>query len=231
MLLRLGRMRAFGGAGREIRGGSLRLGKRLAFGGTAGVVVAVTLGACGGEGEDRHSVGADPVESAEEYELPAGAPGRFGFGSEASEERVAAWDIDVRPDGVGLPAGGGTAVEGRRVYFANCVACHGATGTEGPNDRLVGGAWPEGRFPEGRTVGSYWPYATTVFDYVRRAMPQDRPGVLTSNETYAVVAWILAENGIIEPDEQMDATTLPAVEMPARDRFVTDDRTGGETIR
>ncbi len=114
--------------------------------------------------------------------------------------------------------------------MTNCSACHGPTGIEGPNDRLVGGSWPEGGFPEGRTVGSYWPYATTLFDYISRAMPQDRPGVLSADDTYAVIAWILAANGIISDDAVMDARSLPAVQMPARDRFVVDDRRGGAGV-
>ena len=159
------------------------------------------------------------------------AAAQMGLGREATPDEVAAWDIDVRPDGAGLPAGSGTTDQGRAVYMARCVACHGPTGTEGPNDRLVGGSWPEGSFPQGRTVGSYWPYATTLFDYITRAMPQDRPGSLTADETYAAVAWILWQNGIVEEGATMDATTLPAVAMPARDRFVPDDRTGGPTVR
>jgi cytochrome c len=117
------------------------------------------------------------------------------------------------------------------VYAAKCAACHGPTGTEGPNDQLVGGSWEPGAFPSGRTVGSYWPWATTIFDYVTRAMPQDRPGTLTADETYAAIAWILHRNGIVEEDDVLDASTLPAVEMPARDRFVPDDRTDGAAIR
>ena len=162
--------------------------------------------------------------------LPAGAPDRFGFGTEASEARVALWDIDVKPDGEGLPPGSGSVEQGRAVYMAQCVACHGPTGTEGPNDRLVGTEeW--GDWPRGRAVGNYWPYATTLYDYIRKAMPQTTPGTLTADETYAVIAWILNLNGLVADDAVLDATSLPAVEMPARDRFVVDDRTGGPTIR
>lgn len=198
-------------------------------------VAGLVAAGCGpGDGSgDRGAVGA-PVgvaASGAAHPVPDGAPARFGFGTPAGVERVAAWDLDVRPDGEGLPAGSGTAERGRAVWMGNCAACHGVTGTEGPNDRLVGGAWPEGAFPEGRTVGSYWPYASTLFDYIRRAMPQDRPASLSADDTYAVIAWILAENGIIGPDDVMDASTLPAVAMPARDRFVPDDRTGGATVR
>lgn len=158
--------------------------------------------------------------------LPAHAPERFGFGSEASESRVAMWDIDVKPDGEGLPPGSGTVAEGEQVYMMHCVACHGPTGTEGPNDRLVG-TEPWGQWPGSRTVGGYWPYATTLYSYISKAMPQLTPGILTPDETYAVVAYILHLNDIVPEDAVMDAETLPAVRMPARDRFVIDDRTGG----
>ena len=168
---------------------------------------------------------------ASAYTLPAGAPDRFSFGSEASEARVALWDIDVKPDGEGLPAGSGTMAEGEEVYATNCVACHGPTGTEGPYDVLVGPApweeWPG----TPRTVGGYWPYATTLFDYIRRAMPQLAPGTLTADETYAVVAYILHLNGIVGEEAVMDAEALPAVVMPAWERFVADDRRGGPEVR
>jgi cytochrome c len=122
--------------------------------------------------------------------------------------------------------------QGAVVYEAKCIACHGPTGTEGPNDPLVGGSWPDDAFPEGRrTIGSYWPHASTVFDYITRAMPQDRPGSLTADETYGVVAWILHQNGIIPGDAVLDAASLPVVVMPAGDRFVPDDRRGGAEVR
>jgi len=160
--------------------------------------------------------------------LPPNAPSRFGFGSEASPERVALWDIDVRPDGTGLPAGSGSVAEGRQVFETYCVACHGVTGTEGPNDRLVGREpWTEEGPPAVRTVGSYWQYPTTLFDYIRRAMPQTTPGLLTSDQTYAVAGYVLFLNELVPGDAVMDAETLPAVVMPSRDRFVADDRVGG----
>jgi S-disulfanyl-L-cysteine oxidoreductase SoxD len=140
-------------------------------------------------------------------------PDRFGFGSPADGARVTAWDIDVRPDGAGLPAGSGSVEQGAGVYLARCAACHGPNGTEGPDIRLVGREpWED--FPGARTVGSYWPYATTLYDYIRRAMPMDAPGSLTADETYAVIAWILHRNEIVPADAVMDASTLPAVEMP-----------------
>lgn len=162
--------------------------------------------------------------------LPANAPARFEFGAEASEARIALWDVDVKPDGEGLPAGSGTVAEGERVFQTHCIACHGPTGTEGPNDQLVGSeAW--GEWPGSVTVGGYWPYATTLYDYITRAMPQLTPGILTADQKYAVIAFILNRNGIVSEDAVMNAETLPAVRMPAHDRFVVDDRQGGAEVR
>ena len=157
-------------------------------------------------------------------------PERFGFGSEASADRIAMWDIDVGPEGVGLPPGSGSVAEGRTVYDLQCLACHGPTGTEGPNDPLVGPP-PGDDWPQSRAAGHYWPYATTLFDYIGRAMPQLTPGTLSSDETYAVIAYILHLNGLFEEDAVLDAEALAAIEMPARDRFVPDDRRGGPEIR
>lgn len=158
--------------------------------------------------------------------LAAHAPARFGFGSEATEARIALWDIDVRPDGEGLPSGSGTVAAGRDVFLTQCVACHGPTGTEGPNDRLVDSQqWDVA--PTTRTVGNYWPYATTLYDYIRKAMPQLTPGTLTNDQVYAVIAYILYLNEIVPEDAVMNADALPAVVMPARDKFVVDDRVGG----
>ena len=129
-----------------------------------------------------------------------------------------------------LPPGGGTVAEGAVVYLAQCAGCHGPTGTEGPNDRLVG-TTPWEQWPSGRAIGNYWPYATTLFDYIRKAMPQLTPGTLTADETYAVIAYILNLNGLVPDDGVMNAETLPAVVMPARDKFVPDDRRGGAEVR
>ena len=164
-------------------------------------------------------------------------PTTFAIGRDATEAEIAALDIDVRPDGAGLPPGSASVAEGARVYAAKCAVCHGPTGTEGPNNRLVGREPREG-FPFGtvrgqyrKTVGNYWPYATTLFDYVNRTMPLDTPGSLTANEVYAAAAYVLYLNEIIPEDAVMDAKTLPAVVMPARDRFVPDNRMGGPEIR
>jgi hypothetical protein len=149
----------------------------------------------------------------------------FGIGRDASAEEIASRDIDVGPDGAGLPPGGGSAGDGAKIYIERCAECHGVTGQHG-RDWLAGG--PEtGR----KTIGNYWPYATTIFDYVRRAMPPATPGTLSDSEVYALTAHLLRLNGIIGADEEMNAQTLPNVKMPARDRFVPDDRRGGAEIR
>lgn len=157
-------------------------------------------------------------------------PARFGFGRPATKAEIAAWDRDVRPDGEGLPAGSGRVGDGAQIYAAKCAVCHGATGVEGPNDRLVRAA-DEG-FPRGddanswqqRTIGNYWPYATTVFDYIWRSMPQNMPGSLTADEVYALTAYLLWRNGIVEESADLNATNLADILMPARDQFNTDDR-------
>jgi len=195
----------------------------------AAVAVALACAACTLEEAPRGSgsAGAGALFAPGTPEgLPAHAPSRFGFGVEASDARVALWDIDVKPDGEGLPPGRGSVAQGRVVYMTHCVACHGPTGTEGPNDRLVG-TEPWDDWPGSFTVGGYWPYATTLFDFIRKAMPQLTPGILTADEVYAVIAYVLSLNGIVPEDAVMDAEALPAVRMPARDRFVVDDRTGG----
>jgi cytochrome c len=147
-----------------------------------------------------------------------GYRGPFGFGSVPSEAEIKARDIAVGPDGAGLPPGRGTVTAGEQVYKAKCVACHGPTGTEGPRDKLVGEKLPA------KTIGTFWPYATTVFDYIRRAQPFDKPGSLTDEEVYALTAWLLFRNQIIAADQVIDANTLPQVKMPNRDGFVLDPR-------
>jgi S-disulfanyl-L-cysteine oxidoreductase SoxD len=144
------------------------------------------------------------------------------LGHEATPEEIVAWDISIGPDGVGLPPGSGTAKQGEAVYAAKCIACHGEKGAGKPNDQLVGGQGTlAGDKPAVKTVGSFWPYATTVFDYVRRAMPYNESKSLTNDDVYAVVAYILNLNGIIADNETMDAQTLRKVRMPNRDGFVT----------
>src|ERR1700741_800212 len=150
------------------------------------------------------------------------------LGRAATPEEIAAWDVSIGPDGVGLPPGSGTPKQGEAVYAAKCVACHGDKGAGAPNDRLVGGQGTlPGDKPPVKTVGSFWPYATTVFDYVRRAMPYNESKSLTNDEVYAVVAYILNLNGIIADGDTMDAQTLQKVKMPNRDGFVTFSRGNG----
>ncbi len=160
-------------------------------------------------------------------------PSTFGFGRTPDAAQLASIDIDVSPNGAGLPAGSGTVAEGAAVYRQKCAVCHGLNG-EGvaPSPTLVGRTPAAGHvFANDRkakqTIGNYWPYATTLFDYVRRAMPHNFPGSLTTAETYGVVAFLLNANGIIDSTATMDAKTLPAVQMPARKFFVNDNRTGG----
>jgi S-disulfanyl-L-cysteine oxidoreductase SoxD len=142
-----------------------------------------------------------------------------GLGVPATPAQVAGWDVSIGPDGTGLPPGSGTAATGKTVYEAKCLACHGVDGAGQPNDRLVGGQGTLREAAPIRTVGSYWPYATTVFDYIRRAMPYVTPHSLTADETYAVTAYLLALNDVIAQDAVMDATTLPKVVMPNRANF------------
>lgn len=154
---------------------------------------------------------------------------RFGIGRAATADDIAAWNDDVMPDGTGLPAGSGTPAAGATVYAARCAGCHGKTGKEGPNDILVG-AEPKRGFPFARdprvphTIGNYWPYATTVFDYIRRAMPATAPGSLSDTDVYNLTAFLLHANDLIPADAVIDRHTLPAVVMPARPHFVVDDR-------
>jgi cytochrome c len=161
--------------------------------------------------------------------VPPGRPadstaGITGLGQPATAEDIGRWNIDVGPDGVGLPPGSGTVPQGAAVYAARCAKCHGSTGTEGPMDRLVGGRQTLSTSLPIKTIGSYWPYATTLYDYIYRAMPFDAPQSLTADEVYAVTAWLLHQNGVIAKDAVMDATSLPAVDMPNRHGFVPDPR-------
>jgi cytochrome c len=144
------------------------------------------------------------------------------LGAAVSAEDVAPWDISIPPSGAGLPKGSGTARVGLQVYDQKCVACHGAKGVGKPADVLVGGVGSLASKTPLRTVGSYWPYATTLFDYVRRSMPMTNPLSLTDDEVYAVSAYVLFLNGIVGEDTVMNAQTLPQVKMPNRDGFVSD---------
>lgn len=147
-----------------------------------------------------------------------------GLGQRAPAALVAAWDISIPPSGEGLPAGSGSVAQGTMVYAAKCQSCHGDKGMGRPADRLVGGIGSLGSGEAVMTVGSYWPYATTLFDYVRRAMPTTAPMTLTNDEVYAVTAYVLHLNGILREDQVMNAQTLPQVRMPNRDGFIDMSR-------
>jgi S-disulfanyl-L-cysteine oxidoreductase SoxD len=147
------------------------------------------------------------------------------LGRIAAPEEIASWDISIGPDGAGLPPGSGTPKQGEAVYTEKCLVCHGEKGAGKPNDVLVGGRGTlAGDQPPVKTVGSFWPYATTLFDYVRRAMPLNESKSLTNDEVYAVVAYLLQLNGIIGENETINAQILPRVQMPNRDGFMTFSR-------
>lgn len=160
-------------------------------------------------------------------------PESFNIGRTATAAEIAAWDIDVRPDGAGLPPGGGNALSGKPVYMAKCASCHG-TGAEPPGARLPGPALMNDSagsdYSRLKTIGNYWPYATTIFDYVRRSMPYNAPGTLTAGELYSLTAYLLYANRIIDERTVMNARSLPAVKMPAKRLFIPDNRRGGPEI-
>src|SRR5215475_12830223 len=142
------------------------------------------------------------------------------LGRPATPAEIAGWDISIPPDGTGLPPGSGTSEQGAVVYTQKCQACHGEKGAGQPNDPLGGGQCTLASKSPVRTIGSYWPYATTVFDYVRRAMPYTQSQSLTNDEVYAVTAYLLNLNGIIGDTDEMNARTLPKVTMPNRSGFI-----------
>ena len=157
------------------------------------------------------------VVRAQQRPAPPKGP---GLGVPATPAEIAKADISIAPDGAGLPEGSGTPAQGAQVYAAKCLVCHGPEGAGGINDRLVGGHGTLTTTTPVKTIGSYWPYATTVFDFIRRAMPYPAPHSLTDSETYALTAYLLHLNGVIGADAVMDAKTLPKVQMPNRGNFV-----------
>jgi cytochrome c len=142
------------------------------------------------------------------------------LGRPAPADLVKLMDLSIPPDGAGLPAGQATAKQGQAVFLARCAACHGERGEGATNDRLVGGVGTLTAEQTFKTVGSYWPWATTLFDYVRRAMPYDAPLSLKDEEVYGAVAYVLFLNAIVGEDDQINAQTLPKVQMPNRDAFI-----------
>jgi mono/diheme cytochrome c family protein len=192
------------------------------LGAIAAIACVVLVSACSGNS----TANAEPVR-------------HYALGRAATNEEIAKLSIEVGPDGAELPPGSGSVETGATIFAAKCASCHGAKG-EG-----IAPAYPAliGRDPKGenfvfdtdwkitRTIGNYWPYATTVFDYVRRAMPQTAPGSLTNDEVYALTAYLLAANQVIPMNTTLDAAGLRAVKMPYVDRFVRDDRRGGHEVR
>jgi mono/diheme cytochrome c family protein len=189
----------------------------------AGLACVILLVACSG---GTQSETGDP---------PPG--GRYGIGRPATEDEIRIQNQDVGPSGAELPEGKGSVADGAKVYGAKCASCHGLKGEGMPPFPKLIGRDPKDGFPFGRdpalvkTIGNYWPHATTLFDYVKRSMPFMQPGSLSNDEVYAVTAWLLAQNEIIPADATLDAAGLRAVKMPARDRFVRDDRKGGAEVR
>jgi S-disulfanyl-L-cysteine oxidoreductase SoxD len=192
--------------------------------------LAVWVGACGGDSTPR--AGSAAVDVGNYAPVAEYKSGHFGIGTAATRAQIAAWDTDIGPEGLELPAGKGSARAGADIYRTQCAACHGANG-EG-----MAPVFPAliGRDPRGesfdfasdpsipRTIGNYWSHATTLYDYIRRAMPLYTPGSLSADDTYAVTAYLLAANQVIPDSAVLDAAALRAVKMPARDRYVADDR-------
>jgi cytochrome c5 len=160
---------------------------------------------------------------------------RYGFGTAADPQELARY-FSIPADGAGLPPGSGSSAAGAKVFADNCSPCHGDKGQGNPakgigGDRLLGGRGTLASATPVKTVESYWPYSTTLFDYVKRAMPFSSPGSLSDNDVYAVVAYLLSEAKIIKPSDTMNAVTLPKVAMPNRDGFVPDSRPELELYR
>jgi cytochrome c len=143
-----------------------------------------------------------------------------GLGKPITPQELAPWDIHIMPDGTGLPPGSGTAAQGAPIFAQKCALCHGEEGKGGQSAALVGGP-PRATLDGGKTIANYWPYSTTLFDFIRRSMPFQQPGSLTAQEVYALSAYLLAANKLIGANDVMDAQTLPKVKMPNRDNFIT----------
>ena len=159
------------------------------------------------------------------WNATAREPGYYGIGRSASEREIAGWDIDVRPDGLGLPEGSGSVMEGEELFLEKCSSCHGVFGEgAGRWPVLTGGFDTLAEARPDKTVGSYWPYATTLWDYIHRAMPFFNPQSLTNSQVYALTAYVLYLNDIIDDDVTLDKTNLADIEMPNRDGFYEDNR-------
>ena len=142
------------------------------------------------------------------------------LGTPISEAEIAPWDISILPDGTGLPAGSGTPADGARIFAAKCSVCHGENGKGGLAAAIAGGGPLTSGIETTKTIANFWPYATTLFDFTRRAMPWPRPRTLTNDEVYALTAYMLSLNKIVGDNDVMNAQTLPKVRMPNRDGFI-----------
>jgi cytochrome c len=149
---------------------------------------------------------------------------KYAVGRAPTLDEIRQWDITVRPDGKGLPGGSGSVADGKEIYTNRCLKCHGSAGQGRDSVPLVGGRGSLSSDKPLKTVESYWPYATTVFDFVRRAMPFDRPGTLTANQVYAVTAYVLYLGKIVPENTVLDGEGLAKIRMPNRDGFVADPR-------
>lgn len=197
---------------------------KLLLGATAVALAIVGCASTGGGGGGMSATGI-PLGAAGPHEVQA-LPDKPRFGQAVSEADLAAWNIDIRtPDGKGLPAGRGTVAEGQKIYQAKCVACHGE-GAKGGSmyGTMVGGIGSFTTNARVLTPGSMYPYAPILFDYIRRTMPMDSPQTLTTNEVYALSAYLLNLNGLIPATAVMDQNTLARVQMPNRDGFIIDNR-------
>ena len=157
-------------------------------------------------------------------------PVHFGLGRPARPAEIKAWDIDIMPDGRGLPAGTGRIKNGQLIYQSKCVSCHG-NGDKASLELPGGPLFLYHPTEKTKTIGTYWPYATTIFDYVRRAMPYNAPGSLSNQEVYDLTAFLLFANKVIPENAVINQQSLPKIEMPAKKRYVTDNRRGGNEIR
>jgi mono/diheme cytochrome c family protein len=194
----------------------------------SGILSLALIVAFGCSSKSRDSFSSDDRLPNGEELIGDGWPESFGLGRSARQAEIDSLSLAIPPSGKGLPPGEGLALRGKLVYAQKCSACHGPTGKEGPQDVLVA-TEPvfSGSARVSKGIGNYWPYSTTVFDYIRRAMPLNAPGSLSNQEVYDVTAWLLHQNGLIAEGFVLNSQTLPAVEMPAKIYFINDSRTGG----